>query len=82
MRSSLVICRDLLTLTHRGIKQSLKYSIQQCLVTKRIVSTMVFNLKVCGHKWADLSEHDFGVALLNDSKYGYSTLENTMRLSL
>jgi alpha-mannosidase len=38
--------------------------------------------KVCGHKWADLSEHGFGVALLNDCKYGYSTLANVMRLSL
>ena len=41
-----------------------------------------FTWKVCGHKWADLSEHGFGVALLNDSKYGYSTLDNIMRLSL
>lgn len=39
-------------------------------------------MQVCGHKWADLSEHGFGVALLNDSKYGYSTLDNVMRLSL
>uniref|UniRef100_A0A673YQR9 alpha-mannosidase n=1 Tax=Salmo trutta TaxID=8032 RepID=A0A673YQR9_SALTR len=28
--------------------------------------------EVWGHKWADLSEHGFGVSLLNDSKYGYS----------
>ena len=38
--------------------------------------------QVCGHKWADLSEHGFGVALLNDCKYGYSTLDGVMRLSL
>lgn len=38
--------------------------------------------EVCGHRWADLSEHGFGVALLNDCKYGYSTRGNTMRLSL
>jgi alpha-mannosidase len=38
--------------------------------------------EVCGHKWADLSEPGFGVALLNDSKYGYSTQRNVMRLSL
>ena len=38
--------------------------------------------QVCGHKWADLSEHGFGVALLNDCKYGYSTLDSVMRLSL
>ncbi|KAJ1975727.1 Glycoside hydrolase, 38 vacuolar alpha mannosidase, partial [Dimargaris verticillata] len=38
--------------------------------------------EVCGHKFADLSEFGYGVALLNDSKYGYSTYKNTMRLSL
>lgn len=38
--------------------------------------------EVCGHRWADLAEPDFGVALLNDCKYGYATLGNVMRLSL
>ena len=30
--------------------------------------------EVPGHRFADLSEHGFGVALLTDCKYGYSTL--------
>ncbi|CAI8034231.1 Alpha-mannosidase 2C1 [Geodia barretti] len=38
--------------------------------------------EVCAQKWADLSEHGFGVAVLNDCKYGHSTLGNIMRLSL
>jgi alpha-mannosidase len=38
--------------------------------------------EVPGHRWADLSEHGFGVALLNDSKYGYSCYGNELRLSL
>jgi len=38
--------------------------------------------EVPAHKWADLSEPDFGVALLNDNKYGYSTYGSRMRLSL
>ena len=38
--------------------------------------------EVPGHKWADLSEHGFGVALLTESKFGYSTFANTMRISL
>jgi alpha-mannosidase len=38
--------------------------------------------EVCAQKWADLSEHGFGVAVLNDCKYGYSTIGNIMRLSL
>lgn len=38
--------------------------------------------EVPGHRWADLAEHGFGVALLTESKYGYSTHQNTMRISL
>ncbi|KAF9158517.1 Glycoside hydrolase, 38 vacuolar alpha mannosidase [Actinomortierella ambigua] len=38
--------------------------------------------EVCGHKFADLSEHGYGVALLNDCKYGYSCHGNIMRLTL
>jgi alpha-mannosidase len=38
--------------------------------------------EVPGHRFADLSEHGFGVALLTDCKYGYSTYENEMRISL
>jgi alpha-mannosidase len=35
-----------------------------------------------GHQWADLSERDFGVSLLNDCKYGYDIKDNVIRLSL
>lgn len=38
--------------------------------------------EVCGHRYADLSQYDYGVSLLNDSKYGYSIHGNKMRLSL
>lgn len=38
--------------------------------------------EVCHHKWADLSETDGGVALINDGKYGIGFDENTMSLSL
>lgn len=38
--------------------------------------------EVCAHKWADLSEGDYGVALLNDCKYGYDIHGSVMRLSL
>jgi alpha-mannosidase len=33
-------------------------------------------------RWADLSEGDYGVSLLNDCKYGYDVKENVLRLSL
>ncbi|MCA9888557.1 MAG: alpha-mannosidase [Anaerolineae bacterium] len=38
--------------------------------------------ETAAQKWADLSEGNYGVALLNDSKYGYDVLHNVMRLSL
>lgn len=38
--------------------------------------------EVCCHRWADLSEHGYGVSILNDSKYGFATCGNVMRLSL
>jgi alpha-mannosidase len=38
--------------------------------------------EVPGQKWADLSEHGYGVALLSDCKYGYSIHNCEMRLSL
>jgi alpha-mannosidase len=38
--------------------------------------------EVCAHKWVDLSEGDYGVALLNDGKYGHSLHHNMLGLSL
>jgi alpha-mannosidase len=38
--------------------------------------------EVPGHRFADLSEHGFGGALLTDSKYGYSCFGNELRISL
>lgn len=38
--------------------------------------------EVNAQKWADISDNDFGISLLNKSKYGYDTRNNVMRLSL
>ncbi|KAI1501770.1 glycosyl hydrolases family 38 N-terminal domain-containing protein [Biscogniauxia marginata] len=38
--------------------------------------------EVCCHKYADLSEHGYGVSILNDCKYGFATCGSLMRLSL
>ena len=38
--------------------------------------------EVCAHKWTDLSENGFGVALLNDCKYGVSVFGSDIRLTL
>eukprot|EP00004_Rigifila_ramosa_P009661 TRINITY_DN2128_c0_g1_i4.p1 TRINITY_DN2128_c0_g1~~TRINITY_DN2128_c0_g1_i4.p1 ORF type:complete len:787 (+),score=162.79 TRINITY_DN2128_c0_g1_i4:794-3154(+) len=38
--------------------------------------------EVCAQRWADLSEYGYGVALLNDCKYGHACQENVFYLSL
>ncbi|ANF95935.1 alpha-mannosidase [Paenibacillus bovis] len=38
--------------------------------------------EVCGHRWADISEGNYGVSLMNDCKYGYDIKNGHMRLSL
>ena len=38
--------------------------------------------EVPGHRFADLSEGDFGLSLLTDAKYGYSAKGNVLGLSL
>eukprot|EP01116_Phalansterium_solitarium_P008232 TRINITY_DN2178_c0_g1_i3.p1 TRINITY_DN2178_c0_g1~~TRINITY_DN2178_c0_g1_i3.p1 ORF type:complete len:1036 (+),score=353.53 TRINITY_DN2178_c0_g1_i3:2026-5133(+) len=42
----------------------------------------IAKFEVCGQRWADMSETGFGVALLNDCKYGYSAHRNRLTLSL
>ena len=50
--------------------------------THRNTSWDQAKFEVSAHKWADLSDADFGVSLLNDCKYGYSCEENVMGISL
>lgn len=38
--------------------------------------------ETCAHKWFDFSERGYGVAILNDSKYGYDVHGRTLRLTL
>lgn len=38
--------------------------------------------EICAHKWVDLSQPDYGVALLNDCKYGHKVQENVLDLHL
>lgn len=42
----------------------------------------VAKFEVIAHKWIDLAETGYGVALLNDCKYGHDIKENVMRISL
>ncbi|NLH65990.1 MAG: alpha-mannosidase [Candidatus Microthrix parvicella] len=36
----------------------------------------------CAHRWIDASERGYGVALLNDAKYGHDALDGTLRQTL
>lgn len=38
--------------------------------------------EVCGHKWADLSEPNLGIAVLSDCKYGWTARGGMLMLSL
>ena len=38
--------------------------------------------EVCGHKWVDISQSDYGVALLNDCKYGFRTIGKCIDMNL
>ncbi len=61
------------------------YEMQFGCVERPTHHTNSFDLakyEVPAHKWADLSEHGFGVALLTDCKYGFHTLNGTLHLSL
>ena len=50
--------------------------------THRNTSWDYARFEVPAQRWADLSEGDYGVSLLNDCKYGYDIRDNVMRLSL
>ena len=61
------------------------YEIQFGLVRRPTHSNTSWDMarfEVCGHRFADLSDKDCGVALLNDCKYGYAVRERTLELNL
>ncbi|MFQ6133958.1 MAG: alpha-mannosidase, partial [Armatimonadota bacterium] len=50
--------------------------------THRNTSWDMARFEVAAHKWADLSEPGYGVALLNDCKYGHKVHRNVLDLNL
>jgi alpha-mannosidase len=50
--------------------------------THRNTSWDMAKYEICAQKWVDLSQWDYGVALLNDCKYGYKVSENVLDLNL
>ena len=37
--------------------------------------------EVCAHRFVDVSEPDFGVAVLNDGRYGHSVFDEAIRVT-
>ena len=50
--------------------------------TKRNTTVEQASFEVCNHKFTDLSEPNYGIALLNDCKYGISVNASNMALTL
>ncbi|SHE41180.1 alpha-mannosidase [Caldanaerobius fijiensis DSM 17918] len=50
--------------------------------THRNTSWDMAKYEICAHKWVDMSQRDYGVALLNDCKYGHKVYENILDLNL
>jgi alpha-mannosidase len=50
--------------------------------TQRNTSWNKARYEVSAIRWADVSKDDYGVSLINNSKYGYDVKDNVMRLSL
>lgn len=67
------------------VSDSARYDIQYGNVTRATNDNTSWDqakFETVGHKWADLSERDYGVALLNDCKYGYRVKGKQMSLTL
>lgn len=37
--------------------------------------------EVCGQKWVDISEYNYGVSLINDCKYGFNVADGILKLT-
>ncbi len=62
-----------------------RYDIQYGFVERPIHRNTSWDrarFEVCMHKYMDLAESDYGVALLNDCKYGVAVRENVIDLNL
>lgn len=68
--------------THQNTTWDSARSVLYKIKSLHIYQNIFLRFEVWAHKWADISQFDLGVAVLNDCKYGYSAFGNVMRLSL
>lgn len=64
---------------------SARYDIQEGNIVRPIVCNSSWDaarFETVAHKWVDFSETGYGIALLNNCKYGHDIKDNTIRLSL
>lgn len=54
-------------------------------IRRRALTNNVYDaaqFEICAHKWIDYSQRDYGVALLNDGKYGHYAKDGVLDLNL
>ncbi|MBX3069978.1 MAG: alpha-mannosidase [Thermomicrobiales bacterium] len=66
--------------THEATYETMYGAIRR--PTHRNTSWDAAKFEVAGHRFADMSEPGYGVALLNDAKYGYEANGNVLSLTL
>lgn len=67
------------------ISQQATFEIQYGNVRRNTHSNTSWDMaqfEVVAHKWADLSQPNYGVAMINDCKYGHKIKDNVMSLNL
>ena len=50
--------------------------------SKDFTSWDMAKYEICAHKWIDMSERDFGFAIINDCKYGHYAKDKVMSINL
>lgn len=65
--------------------KSASYEIQFGYVQRPVHRNTLWDFarfEVCGHKYADLSDNGFGMAILNDCKYGFDASRSSLNITL
>ena len=66
---------------HNDIRCDIQYG-NVSRPTCKNTSWDVARFEICAHKWVDISEADYGVALLNNCKYGHGATDDEISLTL
>ena len=66
----------------RGTQPSLKFAGTRYVLTTCLACSELYKRCAARTKFADLSEYGYGVAILSESKYGFSCQGNVLRISL